>query len=393
MKFYDEIRLAVREGKKCLPYLVITALLYAIVSAVASCLFLTAVNLRRDYSKYLDEQSPHGHEFYTTCKYTIGAETKLSECGFDKVVHLSSADYDARFYVSESGEKIEFLQCAPLYFIEELLGSSSVFSYEIISGTDIQSSFDTPEANCIWIDEYIAQSESLPVGDKLCIKNKGKMIKEYNIAGIYNGDNTVFMFPVIIPFYSYYDCAVTSGQQIDSSFSCTLNSMTKYDSVIPTARQNGFDIDTRNFEDGIIAINYAYVLFAGLAVLFTGIALFSITNTFSVTIAKRSHIMTNYMLLGARRRNIYAIYFIPYFSSIVFGAVIGSTIMCQLFSYISSLTKELFFFEVILEAENGAISILSFALVFISILAVMLYFKFRALTRISLAEKIRECDR
>ena len=49
MKLYDEIRLAVREGKKCLPYLIITALMFAIVSAVASCLFLTAVNLRREY--------------------------------------------------------------------------------------------------------------------------------------------------------------------------------------------------------------------------------------------------------------------------------------------------------------------------------------------------------
>ena len=54
MKLYDEIRLAVREGKKCLPYLIITALMFAIVSAVASCLFLTAVNLRRDYQRTVE---------------------------------------------------------------------------------------------------------------------------------------------------------------------------------------------------------------------------------------------------------------------------------------------------------------------------------------------------
>lgn len=38
---------------------------------------------------------------------------------------------------------------------------------------------------------------------------------------------------------------------------------------------------------GITAINYAYILFIGLAVLFAGIAFFSVLNTFSVTIAKR----------------------------------------------------------------------------------------------------------
>ena len=95
MKLYDEIRLAVREGKKCLPYLIITALMFAIVSAVASCLFLTAVNLRRDYYDYLDKQTQGGHEFIVTCGYTAGVKDKLSECGFDKAVHLSSADYDA----------------------------------------------------------------------------------------------------------------------------------------------------------------------------------------------------------------------------------------------------------------------------------------------------------
>ena len=65
MKLYDEIRLAVREGKKCLPYLIITALMFAIVSAVASCLFLTAVNLRRDYYDYLDKQ-PHSDSLSLT---------------------------------------------------------------------------------------------------------------------------------------------------------------------------------------------------------------------------------------------------------------------------------------------------------------------------------------
>ena len=78
MKLYDEIRLAVREGKKCLPYLIITALMFAIVSAVASCLFLTAVNLRRDYYDYLDKQTQGGHEFIVTCGYTAGVKDKLS---------------------------------------------------------------------------------------------------------------------------------------------------------------------------------------------------------------------------------------------------------------------------------------------------------------------------
>lgn len=89
--------------------------------------------------------------------------------------------------------------------------------------------------------------------------------------------------------------------------------MHQYDKTVTAARQNGFDIDTSAFEMGITAINYAYILFIGLAVLFAGIAFFSVLNTFSVTIAKRSHIMTNFILLGAKKNNVYAIYFIPYF--------------------------------------------------------------------------------
>ena len=46
MKLYDEIRLAVREGKKCLPYLIITALMFAIVSAVSDSSEFTAGLLR-----------------------------------------------------------------------------------------------------------------------------------------------------------------------------------------------------------------------------------------------------------------------------------------------------------------------------------------------------------
>ena len=114
MKLYDEIRLAVREGKKCLPYLIITALMFAIVSAVASCLFLTAVNLRRDYYDYLDKQTQGGHEFIVTCGYTAGVKDKLSECGFDKVVHLSSADYDAGIYVSDKSGFCKIFRCASL---------------------------------------------------------------------------------------------------------------------------------------------------------------------------------------------------------------------------------------------------------------------------------------
>lgn len=77
--------------------------------------------------------------------------------------------------------------------------------------------------------------------------------------------------------------------------------MHQYDKTVTAARQNGFDIDASAFEMGITAINYAYILFIGLAVLFAGIAFFSVLNTFSVTIAKRSHIMTNFILLGARK--------------------------------------------------------------------------------------------
>lgn len=261
MKLYDEIRLAVREGKKCLPYLIITALMFAIVSAVAYCLFLTAVNLRRDYYDYLDKQTQGGHEFIVTCGYTAGVKDKLSECGFDKAVHLSSADYDAGIYVSDSGKKIEFLQNLPLYFIDELLSESSGFDCEMIDGEDIKPCFDTPESDSMWIDEYIALSESLAVGDKLSVKSKEKTIKEYTIAGIYSGENTVFAYPVIVPFNSYYDSAVANNRQIDSVFSCTINSMHQYDKTVTAARQNGFDIDASAFEMGITAINYAYILF------------------------------------------------------------------------------------------------------------------------------------
>lgn len=301
MKLYDEIRLAVREGKKCLPYLIITALMFAIVSAVASCLFLTAVNLRRDYYDYLDKQTQGGHEFIVTCGYTAGIKDKLSECGFDKAVHLSSADYDAGIYVSDSGKKIGLLQNLPLYFIDELLSESSGFDCEMIDGEDIKPCFDTPGSDSMWINEYIALSESLAVGDKLSVKSKEKTIKEYTIAGIYSGENTVFAYPVIVPFNSYYDSAVANNRQIDSVFSCTINSMHQYDKTVTAARQNGFDIDASVFEMGITAINYAYILFIGLAVLFAGIAFFSVLNTFSVTIAKRSHIMTNFILLGAKK--------------------------------------------------------------------------------------------
>ena len=212
MKLYDEIRLAVREGKKCLPYLIITALMFAIVSAVASCLFLTAVNLRRDYYDYLDKQTQGGHEFIVTCGYTAGVKDKLSECGFDKAVHLSSVDYDAGIYVSDSGKKIGLLQNLPLYFIDELISESSDFDCEMIGGEDIKPCFDTPGSDSMWIDEYIAISESLAVGDKLSVKSKEKTIKEYTIAGIYSGENTAFAYPVIVPFNSYYDSAVANKQ-------------------------------------------------------------------------------------------------------------------------------------------------------------------------------------
>ena len=76
MKLYDEIRLAVREGKKCLTYLIITALMFAIVSAVASCLFLTAVNLRRDYYDHFYKQKQGGHGFIVTLGYISRCKEK-----------------------------------------------------------------------------------------------------------------------------------------------------------------------------------------------------------------------------------------------------------------------------------------------------------------------------
>lgn len=98
--------------------------------------------------------------------------------------------------------------------------------------------------------------------------------------------------------------------------------MHQYDKTVTAARQNGFDIDASVFEMGITAINYAYILFIGLAVLFAGIAFFSVLNTFSVTIAKRSHIMTNFILLGAKKQRIRNIFY-PLFSSLLLGAAIG----------------------------------------------------------------------
>lgn len=203
--------------------------------------------------------------------------------------------------MSDSGKKIGLLQNLPLYFIDELLSEFSGFDCEMIGGEDIKPCFDTPGSDSMWIDEYIALSESLAVGDKLSVKSKEKTIKEYTIAGIYSGENTFFAYPVIVPFNSYYDSAVANNRQIDSVFSCTINSMHQYDKTVTAARQNGFDIDASAFEMGITAINYAYILFIGLAVLFAGIAFFSVLNTFSVTIAKRSHIMTNFILLGAKK--------------------------------------------------------------------------------------------
>ena len=295
--------------------------------------------------------------------------------------------------MSDSGKKIGLLQNLPLYFIDELLSESSGFDCEMIDGEDIKPCFDTPGSDSMWINEYIALSESLAVGDKLSVKSKEKTIKEYTIAGIYSGENTVFAYPVIVPFNSYYDSAVANNRQIDSVFSCTINSMHQYDKTVTAARRNGFDIDTSAFETGITAINYAYILFIGLAVLFAGIAFFSVLNTFSVTIAKRSHIMTNFILLGARKNNIYAIYFIPYFSSLLLGAAIGFLLMHLLFSYVSSLTKSLLSFEVALETASGIVGISAFALLFIAVLAVMLYCKFRTLSGINLSDTVREYDR
>ena len=102
------------------------------------------MNLRRDYYDYLDKQTQGGHEFIVTCGYTAGVKDKLSECGFDKAVHLSSADYDAGIYVSDSGKKIGLLQNLPLYFIDELLSEFSGFDCEMIGGEDIKPCFDTP---------------------------------------------------------------------------------------------------------------------------------------------------------------------------------------------------------------------------------------------------------
>lgn len=66
----------------------------------------------------------------------------------------------------------------------------------MIDGEDIKPCFDTPESDSMWIDEYIALSESLAVGDKLSVKSKEKTIKEYTIAGIYSGENTFLRIPL-----------------------------------------------------------------------------------------------------------------------------------------------------------------------------------------------------
>ena len=348
--------------------------MFAIVSAVASCLFLTAVNLRRDYYDYLDKQTQGGHEFIVTCGYTAGVKDKLSECGFDKVVHLSSADYDAGIYVSDSGKKIGLLQNLPLYFIDELLSESSGFDCEMIDGEDIKPCFDTPGSDSMWINEYIALSESLAVGDKLSVKSKEKNDKGiHDSRNIQRREHSFLRIPLSFRLIHITTVRLQITDRLTAFFSCTINSMHQYDKTVTAARQNGFDIDTSAFEMGITAINYAYILFIGLAVLFAGIAFFSVLNTFSVTIAKRSHIMTNFILLGARKNNVYAIYFIPYFSSLLLGAAIGFLLMHLLFSYVSSLTKSLLCFEVALETASGIVGISAFALLFIAVLAVMLF--------------------
>lgn len=103
--------------------------------------------------------------------------------------------------------------------------------------------------------------------------------------------------------------------------------------------------------------------------------------------------MTNFILLGARKNNVYAIYFIPYFSLLLLGAAIGFLLMHLLFSYVSSLTKSLLCFEVALETASGIVGISAFALLFIAVLAVMLYCKFRTLSGINLSDTVREYDR
>lgn len=67
--------------------------------------------------------------------------------------------------------------------------------------------------------------------------------------------------------------------------------------------------------------------------------------------------------------------------------------MHLLFSYVSSLTKSLLSFEVALETASGIVGISAFALLFIAVLAVMLYCKFRTLSGINLSDTVREYDR
>lgn len=72
---------------------------------------------------------------------------------------------------------------------------------------------------------------------------------------------------------------------------------------------------------------------------------------------------------------------------------IGFLLMHLLFSYVSSLTKSLLCFEVALETASGIVGISAFALLFIAVLAVMLYCKFRTLSGINLSDTVREYDR
>ena len=89
----------------------------------------------------------------------------------------------------------------------------------------------------------------------------------------------------------------------------------------------------------------------------------SVLNTFSVTIAKRSHIMTNFILLGARKTTCIRNIFYPLFF------ITAAQLRCNRFFadapavfYVSSLTKSLLCFEVALETASGIVGISAFAL-------------------------------
>ncbi len=392
MKLYDKIRLAAREGKKSLIYLVITSLLFAIVSSVSSSLLLTAVNLRRDYIAYLDKSAGGRHEFSVSC-LNVGASTEeLSACGFDKVEYYMSFSEKVGIVSVKNGEKLKNIQSVPFVSIKALLSPDGSFEYELVSGEDIAACFDTPQSDCMWFNEAAALSGGIAVGDRVQIKYGARLIKEYTVAGIYRAEFFALDYPVIIPINSYFDCAVSNNADIESLFSCTLSSLSEFDRVISAAEQMGCEVNTGNIEISLSAMDYVYILLAGLALLFAMIAFFSVSNTFSVTIAKGSHTMTLFSLLGARKSSIYAVYFFPYLLSILSGAVIGCAVLLQLFSYISSLTEELLSFTVMLEAEKGLILISLLSILFILVLSVMLYGKFRWLTRKSLSEAVRECD-